>query len=258
MTRPQRFVFLTDLHFGYELKAGHKVALHDPAAWAVALAFTQDYKPDIIILGGDILDCGAISHHNKGKPRRTEGLRILADARDCAEQVIEPLNRLKASKRAYLVGNHEDWLDDLVDENPGIEGLVELPRLLPLNGWTIVPQGKSYYIGKLAFTHGDNIAGGEHVAKKAVIDYDRSVRFGHHHTYQAYTKTSSVDIKLGRTGVAVPCLCTKDPKYGEGKANRWVQGFNYGVIHPDGTFNDTVAIITNGRTWAGGKVYQGD
>ena len=84
-----------------------------------------------------------------------------------------------------------------------------------------------------------------------------SIRFGHFHTFQAYTKTSFVEEKLGRTGIAVPCLCTKDPKYGEGRGNSWVQGLNWGYVFPDGTYADYVSIITNGRMVVNGKVYRG-
>jgi predicted MPP superfamily phosphohydrolase len=251
----KKFVALYDLHYGYERKNGHKVALHDPKAMDLALRFTTDFQPDVIILGGDILDCGAISHHNKNKPGRTEGLRILSDGQECARTFIEPLNRIEGAKKVYITGNHEDWLQDLVDEQPALEGLVSLQSLLPLNDWTVIPQGEHFNLGKLSFVHGDQLAGGEHVAKSAVITAERNIRFGHHHTYQVYTKSSFLDYKNAKNGIAVPCLCTRTPKYGEGKANRWQQGINYGYVWPDGTFADQVSLIVNGRMVADGRLY---
>lgn len=253
----RKFGFLTDLHYGYERRNGHKVPLHDMRAFNAAYAFLKDFKPDVLILGGDILDCGAISHHSKGKPGRTEGLRLVSDARDCAREIIAPLAKLGAVT-TYITGNHEHWLEDITEETPGLEGLLGLRELLSLPAeWTLLPQGKHLNLGKLTFIHGDQLSGGEHIAKAAVTTWERSIRFGHVHTFQTYTKTSPIHEKLGRTGVAVPCLCSKDVAYGKGRANRWVQGFNYGVVFPDGTYADTVAVITNGKTWAGGKVYQG-
>lgn len=255
----QKFAFLTDLHFGYERKNGHKVALHDPKAWDVTLSFLSDFKPHHLILGGDILDCGAISHHNKGKPGRTEGLRLIKDAEECQESVIAPLKGIVGGASvSYILGNHEDWLKDFEEENPSVEGYFEVRDMLAIpDKWRMIDCGSHLSLGKLTFLHGDQLTGGEGVAKKAVGDYERSVRFGHFHTYRVHTKTSALDLRLGRTGIAVPCLCTKDPKYGEGRANSWVQGFNYGYIHEDGTFNDYVPIITNGRTCVNGKVYRG-
>lgn len=252
-----KFAFLTDLHFGYERRNGHKIPLHDPKAFGAAYEFLKDFKPDVLILGGDILDCGAISHHNKGAKRSTEGLRLLADAEECRANVLGPLEALKAKKQVYIVGNHEDWIEDLIEENPGIEGLVDLKPMLKLDSWQVLGQGSYYDLGKLTFVHGDQLSGGEHVAKAAVIAWERSIRFGHHHTYQVYTKVSPIHEKLGRTGIAVPCLCSKGPKYGEGKANRWVQGLNWGYVLPDGSYYDYVSIITNGRMVVNGKVYKG-
>ena len=254
-----RFAFLCDLHYGFERRGGHKVPLHDLTAFGAAFAFLEDFKPHILILGGDWLDCGVVSHHNSGKPGRTEGLRLLADAQACRADTLTPLERLPAQHRIYIPGNHEAWLEDLTDDQPGLEGLVSLPNLLTLshNQWTILPHAGKYHLGKLTFVHGDQLKGGQAVAKNAVIEAERSIRFGHFHTYMAYTKTSFIEEKLGRTGIAVPCLCTKDPKYGEGRGNSWVQGLNYGWLNDNGTYHDYIAIITNGQTIINGRRYRG-
>ena len=104
----QKFAFLTDLHYGFERRNGHKVPLHDQRAIDAALSFLGDFKPDTLILGGDILDCGAISHHNHGKPGRTEGLRLLADADTCSTNFIQPLKALRPKTVVYITGNHEE------------------------------------------------------------------------------------------------------------------------------------------------------
>ena len=254
------FVSLFDLHYGYERDVyRHKKALHDPRAMDVALQFVSDFKPEVLVLGGDMLDCGAISHHNRNKPGATEGLRVLADGKELRQNFLNPLDSVKSiKKKIYLTGNHEDWLNDIIDREPGLEGLIDLKTMLDMDdSWTVLPQGGMFNLGKLTFLHGDQLRGGEHVAKAAVIAYERSVRFGHFHSHQVYTKTSAVDQKLGKTGVIVPCLCTKGPKYGEGAPNRWAQGLNFGWINSDGTFSDYVAIIINGRTIINGKEYIG-
>lgn len=253
-----RFVALFDLHWGYERVGGKARPLHDPRAIAIALQFIRDFKPQTVILGGDILDCGAISHHNDRKPGRVEGLRLFSDATELQEKVFQRLDaQASIENRIYITGNHEDWLNDLVEQNPGLEGLVDLRRLLHLGDrWRVLPQGAAYQLGKLWFIHGDQLRGGEHCAKAAVLQWERNVRFGHHHTYQAYTKIAPAD-SWGHTGVSVPCLCTKAPKYGEGGANRWIQGFNYGWVGPRGFFQDRVALIVNNQCMAEGKLYTG-
>lgn len=253
----RKFVHLTDLHYGYERVGGHLIPLHDKKAMKVALEFVYDFKPDVVILGGDILDCGCIAHHNHGKPGKVEGMRLLKDAFDCNRDFIDPINAMcpNADKR-YIIGNHEDWIQDLNDVVPGIEGIINVNTLLHLNDWKVIPQGEYTELGKLTYCHGDQIKGGEFCSKQAVIAFESNTRFGHHHTYQVYAKQSVKDYKQAKTGVAVPCLCTRKPHYGEGNPNRWQQGFGYGYVHSDGTFNDFVSIIVNGKTVANGKLYK--
>ncbi len=252
-----KYIYTTDLHFGYERRSGHKVPLHDLKAWKAVLKFAEDFKPDVWIHGGDMLDCGVISHHNKKKPGNVEGLRLLADATEGHKTFIEPVEAI-CKNLVYIIGNHEDWLNDLIVEMPALDGIVNVEVLLQLDKWKVVPQGGAYNLGKLTFLHGDTVSGGEHVAKAAVINFERNVRFGHHHTMQAYTKNSPLDYKNAKTGIAIPCLCTKDPKYGESKPNRWMQGFNFGFVHKGGYFSDYVPIIIDGQfTAPTGKTYSG-
>ncbi len=254
----EKFVALYDLHWGYERKNGHKVPLHDQKALNVALKFVQDFKPDHIILGGDILDCGCISHHNHGKPGAVEGLKLLADAKELRDALIKPLEALKPKSLTYIVGNHEDWLTDLVNQIPALEGIVDVRSMLNLGSrWKVTPQGELHRLDKLIFIHGDQVKGGEHSAKWATMAYEKNVRFGHHHTFQIYTKTSAVEDN-GHTGIAVPCLCRKNPNYGGGSPNRWMQGFLWGYVNgPNHAFNDYVSVIVNGTAIINGKEYRG-
>lgn len=254
----RRFVAAFDLHWGYERRGGHKVALHDHKAINCLLAFIEDFKPHIFVLGGDALDCSVVSHHNHGKPGRTEGLKLLSDAEELRANVLIPIEKLVSGRKIYHIGNHEDWLQDFLDVNPGLEGVISIEKLLGLGSkWEVIPQGKGSSLGKLYFVHGDQIQGGDYSAKAAVIASEKNIRFGHYHTSQEYTKTSFLDVKQAKTGKAIPCLCTKDPKYGEGKPNKWVQGFLFGYLLEDGTFHDYTAVIINGKTIVGGKVYAG-
>lgn len=253
----KRFLFTTDLHYGYERKNGHKVPLHDTKAWGAVLKFAEDFKPDTWIVGGDFLDCGVISHHNHGKPGATEGLKLIADAREGREFFVAPIERLCKGEKVYIIGNHEDWVQDLTEEIPALEGLIDLETLLGLSKWRIVPQGGAYNLGKLTFVHGDTVKGGENCAKAAVINYERNVRFGHFHTAQSFSKNSALDYKNGKTGVAVPCLCSKTPKYGEGAPNRWQQGFQFGYVREGGYFSDYTVIIVDGQCVVNGKLYKG-
>lgn len=253
----EKFVALFDAHWGYERDGSrHKVPLHDSKAISVAMQFIADFKPDHVILGGDTLDCGSISHHRKGVAGQVEGLRLLAEAKECREAIIEPLEQAVKGRLVYHIGNHEDWLNDLVDEVPSLEGIVDVRSLLKLKDkWEIIEQGKASKLGKLTFVHGDTVKGGQNPALWAVTAYERNIRFGHFHTFQVATKSTPVDAH-GHTGIAVPCLARKDPRYGEGAPNKWMQGFLWGYSGGQ-MFNDYVSVIVNGRAYINGKTYKG-
>lgn len=255
----EKFVFLTDIHWGYERDGSrHKVPLHDQRAVSVAMQFIADFKPDHVVLGGDTLDCGSISHHRRGRTGQLEGLRLLAEAKECREAVIQPLEKLIKGRLIYHVGNHEDWLKDLTDELPSLEGIVDVRPLLGLGErWEVVEQGKASKLGKLTFVHGDTVKGGQNPALAAVTNYERNIRFGHFHTFQIATKTTPIDAN-GHTGIAVPCLCKKGHAYGQGAPNKWMQGFLWGYVDgPSGIFADYVSVIVNGKAIINDKIYVG-
>lgn len=252
----QKFVALFDLHLGYQIKSGHKSPIHDDKVLKVALDFMNDYKPEVVILGGDMLDCGPVSHHLKGKPWKTEGLRMRDDANELNAKLIDKINQMPwVKKKVFLTGNHEDWLNDLLDQNPGLVGTFDLKTLLHLDGWEVVDIDGHFNLGKLTFIHGHQLGSQEFVAKKSVVEWERNVRSGHVHTYQVYTKTSPMDVKLAKTGISVPCMCTKRAVFMEGRPNKWVQGFNHGVVFKDGSYADYISVVTNGRAFINGKIY---
>ena len=255
----ERFIAIFDAHIGYERDASrHKVPLHDAKAISVAMQFAHDFKPNHVILGGDILDCGSISHHRRGNTGQLEGLRLLAEAKECREKVIAPFEKLSKGRLVYHIGNHEDWLQDVTDEMPALEGVVDIRSLLNLDPrWEVIPQGKASRLGKLTFIHGDQIRGGQNPANAAVTAYERNIRFGHYHTFQVATKTTPVDM-AGHTGIAVPCLSKKGHRYGQGSPNKWMQGFLWGYIDgPGGIFADYVTVIVDGKAVIDGKAYRG-
>jgi len=186
----EKFVALYDSHIGFELRGGHKVPLHDGGAIKIATQFIKDFKPDHTILGGDMLDCGCVSHHNHGKPGATEGMKLLQDAKLCRDTLIKPVEAHTKKTLTYITGNHEAWLEDLEIQVPALEGMFSVEKVLGLGSkWKVIPQGQSHKLGKLMFLHGDQVKGGQYPAKWAVEAYERNVRFGHFHCFQAFSKT---------------------------------------------------------------------
>lgn len=224
------------------------------------LQIASDYQPTHIVNGGDGLDCGAVSRHRKDEgPRATEGLRIMKDAEAYRAEVLGPLEQFDADL-TYIEGNHEAWLEQLLDETPGLEGAVSIDSLLKLTekGWTLRRQGSVTTIGgKLHFLHGDTVRGLHH-AKWAVEAYGRSVIYGHFHTSQRYTKHNAIDATDIHRGFAIGCLCQRDPRYSKNVPNKWSQSF--ALIDEDaktGQFQVNEIEISHGKAIYNSKLYRG-
>lgn len=71
--------------------------------------FAKDFAPDEIVLGGDFMDCEALSHWSKDKRRKIEGKRWRKEL-DVANRELDYLQK-HSSKITYLAGNHEDWVE---------------------------------------------------------------------------------------------------------------------------------------------------
>jgi hypothetical protein len=255
-----RTLFFIDSHYGWERVDGVTRPIHDRKAHEVMLKITSDFNPTHIVCGGDGLDNGAVSHHNKGKARITEGLRIRKDSDAFFDEVIRPLSGFDKVKRHYILGNHERFIDDVIDETPGLEGAVSVDSLLGLtdNGWKVHKLGSVITVGgKLHYLHGDQVKGGQWPSKWAVEAYQRSVMFGHFHTSQRFTKHNALDATDIHRGFAVGCLCRRDPGYGRGTPNKWCQSF--ALIEEDpktGQFQVHEVDVFNGKAIYNGKVYR--
>lgn len=246
---------MTDLHVGYERQGKKKRPVHNERAINTALEFIHDFQPDAVILGGDQLDLGCISHWNDSKHASTEDLSLEEDVSWLCRNVLDPLGNIPI--KFWHNGNHERFAADLVEKKPALRDTLDIRKLCGLKerGWKFYDCGEVSKLGKLHFLHGENIRCSGNIAKSAVEMYRRSVRFGHHHRYEAYTLISPLDVSDVITGVAVPGLCNRGPKYGNQSPNRWSHGLLAGYIHPNGNYTDYIVIMVDGKfTWQG-KTY---
>lgn len=266
MTKPLRFIGLWDLHFGWE-KAnvrGNYVTrpVHDIVAIRAATRFAEEWQPDALILGGDNINCGPVSHWTQGKPRLTETLRLKDELELLEEHVICLPVFKKCQKKIFHYGNHERWVDDMLHTVPGLEGMVEPHKYLQLTqrGWDIYGYGEVSKLGKLYFTHGDQVlrnGGGTHPAKVLVNAFSRNIRAGHTHELDAATQVTPIDRKDIHTGIIVPCLASRSPEYVKNNPTKYMNGFLWGTIWPDGNFTDHVMVINDGRFIYNGKLFDG-
>lgn len=175
-----------DIHFPYA----------DMRAIKLLYRFIREAKPDIHVNMGDLLNCAAVSHHNKNN-KRLRALNPIDVDFDCADKYWDTLRSLNPnSKLVWLEGNHCQWLRDYRDENPEVGDSLDIEKRLRLKERKIkfIPYksqaSKPFMLGKLALVHGWFT--GKHHTQKTADMVDHNIVYGHVHDVQVSTKQSIV------------------------------------------------------------------
>lgn len=267
----KRFMALYDIHVGTDKRLVKGIMTSEPThsieAIRAVMEFAQDFQPHWLFLGGDQLNCGPVSHWLKGKPRLAPDMNLKWEMDTLDELVLRPMDAIippagRGGRKIWKRGNHENWIDALVNENPGIEGLVEPENYLRLRqrGWELAGDEDIIQFGKVNFIHGHEVfkrgtvmAGSG--AKKLGNAYRRNIRAGHIHTFEVYTDITPADRSDYHTAICVPAMARANHAYTGGSSSNFQQGFNFGYVLPDGSFTDFVVIINNGKFVWNGRIY---
>ena len=246
-----RFIAWPDTHIPYE----------DKRAVRTALKILEWYKPHTVVVLGDFLDCAPVSHWLKDRNKTKAGLRLKDDF-NAGNKLLDRITQPSVKHLIYLEGNHEDWINDAIEKQPELDGLINLEVGLKFderraNGIqvTTLPYGKCFNLGKLWFTHGTY--SGQNHAKKHVEAYGRSIVYGHLHDVQMHVKVSPIDIEDKHLGLSLGCLADKNPNFMENRPNNWVHCVGVGLSRPDGSFSIDPVMICNGVASYGGMTFKG-
>lgn len=193
------------------------VPFHDPRAVAAFLSFAREYRPDQLVLHGDVVDFEALSRFLKD-PDDTEKLQ---DSLDQAREIISALKAV-CGWRVFGIGNHEHRLEAyLFNHAPALAHLDALciANLIGLDGWRIVPYDHYYRRGRLVVLHGTSY--GTTVARKNAAKFAGfDVVQGHSHRLSQIFLRS---LHGTHSSVEAGCLCDLSPKYTY--RPDWQQGF---------------------------------
>ena len=238
----KKIVALFDLHVPYNI-------ILEPV-----FRFIEDFKPDVVILGGDVGEFGSVSHWIADQSRHLDHGTLVQEYNNINEVALKPLAKVagKASK-IYLTGNHERWVEMATAINPNLRGFAEIER--NIKGWKILPYNVPYKAGpNLVYIHG-TYENKYHAHKTAESYIGKSVIYGHVHSMQLHSNVSPVDSKHFYQAQSVGCLCHLNPSFMKNKPNAWVNGFNYTYLNDDGTFHPFSVIIVKNKFWAVGRQY---
>lgn len=241
---------------------------YDKKTFLAMLAFIKRYRAKIagFIFGGDQFDNEVISHHTKGKPLYRVPGGFKRDEDGFKDNILVPLESALGNgpTRVWITGNHERFEQDFIEEHPELQGLVDHVSGLQLreSGWTVVPLGYSYKVGKLTVVHGEVLTGiGNQAtafpAKKAMEIYGTNVLAGHTHAAQSFTRVSPVDEREKRMAWIAPILGNTNPGYLRNRPTAWSNGFVVIEVRKDGRFNLYPVIVCNGEFSFAGEDFKG-
>jgi hypothetical protein len=127
--------------------------------------YIVEKKPDVIVCIGDFADLPSLSSYDIGK-KSFEGRNYKDDiwaAREAMDALLEPLyaeqSRLKRNKEktykprmVLTLGNHENRINRVVNEDRKLEGLVAIDDL-PYQDWEVIPFLEVETIDDVAYSH---------------------------------------------------------------------------------------------------------
>jgi predicted phosphodiesterase len=226
---------LYDVHIEYGLPL--------PEAYRVAKLFVKDMQPDLLVIGGDFADLSCISHWTDNKPGLVEGKRYSDDCKLCSDELAE----LKeyCGDLVFLIGNHEDWVEQLCEKRPALRGQFDIVTDLGLDktATMVVPVNEVFQCGDhLNFIHGWKIC--MYHARHTLNKMGGNVFYGHTHDHQTFVEHKKA-CRTPHIAMSLGCLCHPDPKFMRNRPNDWVHGFGWFEVRADGFFNPYFISICN-------------
>lgn len=221
------------------------------------LKLMDDIKFDINIVNGDFLDYGCISHWNAHKHKTLEMTRLKNDY-IIGNSILDEMDKRlpKHCQKYFLEGNHENWVYDLLEKIPQLEGMVEPKELLFLKkrGYDISKYNDLVQFGKLYVTHG--IYATANSVKKHLDELKVNVLFAHTHTI-GMRLSSSPARDVAFAGYNAGCICDMSPDYMRGRPHGWAHGFAVVYFFQDGSFDVKLIRVINGKFIFNNKIYDG-
>lgn len=258
----QKVVLLPDFHHPH----------HNKIAVNAVFKFIKWFKPHAVNIIGDGMNMDSVNHwkQERGNKKYFEGKRLLKEYEGFDKDILTTIEGIipKGCEKTYMGGNHEDWVNALIDKNPQLEGLVEPEIALHLaeRNWEWIPflnwtnsnnciRGIKRY-GKLLVIHGQYT--NKYHAQKTAETFSKSVVYGHTHDIQSYTKVTVDDNRDYHTAQSIGCLCERSPEFLRGGMNRWVNAFGVLYVREDGMYNLYVPIIIRGKFVFDGRLFDGN
>jgi hypothetical protein len=244
----------------------------DKPAYACAMRGIQIIKPDIFINLGDTGDFPAASHHKWKKKRRPDlnyqlpevdaDIALVNRRLDLIDSVLDDAG---CKTKHMIQGNHDEWLDRLVEENAhlattkhkyGLGYLYKDAVSVATRGYKFTPVQKRLKIGKLYFYHGHLIGGIDH-PRQHLLRWGVNIMYGDKHDVQ---QRSVTHIDGEKSAWCMGCLKRMDHdanNFVRGRPTNWGHAFAIVYFMPNGNFHVQVVRIVDGQCIVNGEVVDG-
>lgn len=224
----------------------------DDAAVAAATGDVASLSPDLLVVLGDLVDCGGFLAQHHSPSYVSETSYSYEDDCAAANEVLDGLQA--AAPRAsidYLEGNHEQRVEkwavtSALRHAKDAEAL--RIAMAPEYKLRLAARGIAYHRrsvkapgirvpgiirrGKCYFVHGISTA--RHAASVHVARFGASVVYGHTHRAQSDLIRT---VGTGEIGAWSPgCLCQQQPYYEHGRPTDWSLGYHLQLIARSGAF----------------------
>ena len=221
----QRFIVVSDNHGD----------MADAASVGALWSFMKEWKPEIRVHAGDNYD---FRNLRKGASDE-EKAASLADDWEAGNDFLRRFFDGGASNH-FLRGNHDERIYDFAGNATGVirdyanDGIKQLEATVKKCRAKMLPYDSDLGVldlGKLSVLHGFHAGVGACRTHAAI--YGNAI-FGHVHTIE----TASVASREPAEARSIGCLCKRDMDYVNKKTGklRWAQGWAYGLLFPDGTY----------------------
>jgi len=243
MKKPEPFVIVGD---------NHGVEQHTPSVNSL-FKFMDDFKPEIVVHLGDNWNFDQL----RRGARDDEQADSLKDDWAAGCEFFKRFFKY-GKKRHFLRGNHDERLWYLRKNTTGLvrdyaeDGIKRIESMAKQHNVKMLPYDSRegvLRLGHLKAIHGFHH--GVNAAKQHANVYG-NVAYGHTHSDDIY-RTPGLEL---REAVNVPCLVKFNLDYMKSKTGilRWVHGWCYGVLFPDGNYQLWQAKEVDGKFHAANAI----
>lgn len=233
-----RVLSLSDIHVPY----------HDAEALTKAVAWGRKWKPDVLLINGDVCDFYAVSRWDKDPKKRN----FPAELGVCVDVLRWLRSNFPKARMVLKLGNHEERYDKYIwNKAPELWGLpqCQIDSILQLAdyGCEMVTDQRPILAGILPIWHGHELPRGlaspVNQARGAFLRMLDTSLTAHGHRTSTHSETNWKHQVV--TCWSQGCLCDRSPEYA--KINKWDLGFCAIDVDADGRFNVTNLKLIDGE-----------